>query len=229
MMPFCPELHIWVKTWSVPFVTCPPLRNAAVLRDICRHFFSPFFLKWTSSKRTLCRMGQRDENAFVHQHVSLGSAKIECWPVQKREHEFEYSYSCLVVGWKPFLVSFIATGIIQGMAVHVCSFETHGELPSRGWAASLRRVSQRPHQFKNSEKMYWEAIFGKWVNLSSCPWTLKNRNTVLVLPDSWNGFQSPLPILLPLFFFFFLFLWNPGHCQYWLFSILTPFPLHWKK
>lgn len=61
-------------------------------------FSPPFFLKWTSSKRTLCRMGQRDENAFVHQHVSLGSAKIACWPVQKREHEFEYSYSCLVVG-----------------------------------------------------------------------------------------------------------------------------------
>lgn len=54
-------------------------------------FFS-FFLKWTSSKRTLCLMGQRDENAFVHQHVSSGSAKIACWPVQKRENELEYSY-----------------------------------------------------------------------------------------------------------------------------------------
>lgn len=55
-------------------------------------FSSSFFLKWTSSKRTLCLMGQRDENAFVHQDVSSGSVKIACWPVQKRENELEYSY-----------------------------------------------------------------------------------------------------------------------------------------
>ena len=85
-------------------------------------------------------MGQGDKNAFVHHHFSSGTAKTDCWPVQKRENELKYSYRCTVVGREPFLDSVITMSItLQNvkLPVHVCGFRINGELHLGGRAASL--------------------------------------------------------------------------------------------
>lgn len=139
--------------------------------------------------------GQGDKNAFACHYFSAGSAKTDCWPVQKSEGELKYSYRCTIVGWEPFSGSVITTSIVLQnvkLPVHVCSCKINGELHLGGWAASLSRVSQKPQQFNEFRKdllrIYtWEAqCFHKMIQ-SFLSITFKNLSPTLVHWDSWKG------------------------------------------